>query len=365
MLVSKLFRLPLFFNSTPRPSNGYLVALSTPHGIMQHTMYNLPDPEHGYATDDNARALIVAHLWKNEDRNTAVLMRNLEGAYLRFLKFAQHEDGTFYCYVSFDLQKKQLGTGDWFGRSLFSLAFILYDSQKYGAVSWKILKKSLLQLSGHTFSLKTTSFLIMAVYYLLKHNEKTKLLRGYEFDRLKKLLRGWRDDFYKRAKTHCTPDWFWPEDKITYDNGKVIQAYFFLGLLLDDDRMTKFAEKMLEFYIKITFKRGYFQAPGNRGFWQKNGKRPKYDEQGVEAYSITAALITAYKILENKRYLSLANETYRWFWGKNRLKKSMVDRRSGAVYDALEKEGVNDNQGAESCLSLHLAYFALTHKMHL
>lgn len=365
MLLNNVGRLVTFLRLTPRPDNKYLVALSTPHGLMQHTMYNLPDPEHGYATDDNARALIVSHLWKNEDRANALLMQNLEAAYLRFLKFTQTPEGTFYCYVSFDLKKKRPGRGDWFGRSIFALAFLLFHSKKYSAASWKMLKKSLLQLYDHSFSIRTKSFIILGLYYLLKHHDKTKLMRQYEVDRIKRILRKWRDELYKLAKANCTDDWYWPENKLTYDNGKVIQAYYLIGYILEDAKMTAIAEKMLQFYIKMTFKRGYFQAPGNHGFWNKNGKRPKYDEQGVEAYSLTSALVTAYKINKHKRYLTIARDVYRWFWGKNRLTESLVHTQSGAVFDALEKDKVNDNQGAESFLALHLAYFALTHKLHL
>src|SRR3989344_5679598 len=145
--------------SLPKPKSDYLIALSTPHGIMQHTMYNLPDPEHGYATDDNARALLVAHLFKHFNGKNKPVLESLETAYLRFLKFAQTPEGTFYCYVSFDLQRKQLGTGDWFGRSLFSLAFLYHYSTKYHDVSWDLLKVSLPVVEKQTFSPRTIAFL--------------------------------------------------------------------------------------------------------------------------------------------------------------------------------------------------------------
>ena len=61
-----MIQLPPYIGYIKKPSNSYLIALSTPHGIMQHTLHNLPDTEHGYAVDDNARALIVEHIWKNE-----------------------------------------------------------------------------------------------------------------------------------------------------------------------------------------------------------------------------------------------------------------------------------------------------------
>jgi hypothetical protein len=273
-----MFTIPFLKSNIKRPKNDYLVALSTPHGIMQHTMFNLPDPDHGYATDDNARALIVAHLWKNDDHRHATVVRNLETAYLRFLKFAQAEDGQFYCYVTFDLQKLKPGTGDWFGRAVFSLAFLTSRSQKFGPVCFRILAKSLPLYESRTFSLRTTSFLVLSLYYLFEHNKKTADFKKQEVENLKKILKKWRDNLKKQAEANCTTEWFWPEEKITYDNGKVIQAYLIIGYLLDDITMLTLGQKMLDFYIKQTFKRGYFQAPGNNGFWEKGGTRPKNDE---------------------------------------------------------------------------------------
>ena len=173
----------------PKPNNDYLVALSTPHGIMQHTMFNLPDPEYGYATDDNARALLVAHLWKNRDKKKAVIMRNLETAYLRFLRFAQTPDGQFYCYISFDLQKKQLGTGDWFARSVFALSFLSFSSKKFEKVAYELLLKSLPLFDSPDYSLRTTAFLIMGMYYILKKHEKNGHLNKKDYERLKKVLK--------------------------------------------------------------------------------------------------------------------------------------------------------------------------------
>lgn len=359
-----MFNLPFFKSKIPRPDSNHLVSLSTPHGIMQHTMYNLPDPTHGYSSDDNSRALIAAHLWKIENPENSPLMATLESAYLRFLKFAQHEDGQFYCFVTFDLQKKELGTGDWFGRSLHALSYLGLESKKFSEVSSKLVFKSLPLLFRKEFSLRTTAFLTLATYYFLKSNERERLIRKKELDKFYASLKRWRVNLKKRADVNFSKGWLWPENKITYDNGKVIQSYLLLGVLLEDQTFVKLGQDILDFYIDQTFKKGYFQAPGNRGFWEKGIPRPLYDEQSLEAYSMTAALISAQKILHNNNYKKLAEDSYLWFWGKNRLNKTLIDK-SGAVYDGLRRDDINTNQGAESYLSLCLAYFALTKKIHL
>ena len=38
----------------------HIFRLTDDTGMLQHSKYALPDPNHGYTTDDNARALIMA-----------------------------------------------------------------------------------------------------------------------------------------------------------------------------------------------------------------------------------------------------------------------------------------------------------------
>ena len=56
-------------------------------GIYQHGKLSKPDPEFGYALEDQARALIVADELKD---------KNLKDIYLNFVLKAQREDGLLY-----------------------------------------------------------------------------------------------------------------------------------------------------------------------------------------------------------------------------------------------------------------------------
>ena len=56
-------------------------------GIYQHAKLNESDPKFGYALEDQARALIVTHGFKN---------KNLQNIYLNFILNAQREDGLLY-----------------------------------------------------------------------------------------------------------------------------------------------------------------------------------------------------------------------------------------------------------------------------
>lgn len=370
-----------FTNSLPKPKSDYLASLSTPFGIMQHTSFNLADPHYGYAADDNARALIAANFWRSEKKK--YIFQELEERYLKFLKFLQNKDGRFWCYLTFDLKKRDIGLGDWFARTIFALSFLVANSARFDRPALSIIHRSLPILLADPKEisyLRTRAYLILAFYYLFKEHKKTKLFNRRELTQLKINLAGWGKDFQEKFDKNSSAKWAWPETCVSYDNGKLIQAYFLLGELLNRKAYIKIGEKMLKFYLENTLRNGYFQAPGNGypynidakgtgkepcSFWRKGKKMPLYDEQPLEVYSLVTALVSAAVITNDHALLNQAKTIYKWFYGKNRLNLSLVEEKSGAVHDGLRKKDLNNNTGAESYLSLNLAYFALKKRVHL
>ena len=80
-----------------RPSNcrrrslDHLHVLTDETGILQHARFDVPDRNHGYCTDDNARALIVALLGQHVVPDDDSLIR-LAHRYLGFLQHAFNPD---------------------------------------------------------------------------------------------------------------------------------------------------------------------------------------------------------------------------------------------------------------------------------
>ena len=54
-----------------------LLALTDDTGLIQHSKYSLPDPQHGYSADDNARALLLALLGVRVELGEALLEAGL------------------------------------------------------------------------------------------------------------------------------------------------------------------------------------------------------------------------------------------------------------------------------------------------
>jgi len=340
-----------------KPKLDYLRLLTTQKGILQHSSGDKPNRKYGYALDDNARALVVAELWYGARDSS---MKRYVHTYLENIARSQAKNGKFYCYLYDNGTRRQLGTGDWFGRSVVALAFhVTQVNPRLNPQVLVLLRRSLrviLDAPEKIGSLRLRSQLVLASYYLMADKG---ILHEVERDRLREILVGWGQDFKAEFNKYAGKSWVWPENRITYDNGKVIQAYLLLGEILEKQQLIKIGQKMLNWYLEQTMSKGYFQAPGNNKvkFWKKGDQMPLTDEQPLEAYSLITALVSAKKI-------DTARQVYEWYFGKNRLRLVMVDGLGG-VYDGLRENSVNLNLGAENVVGISLAYFAILHKLNL
>lgn len=345
------------------PHLDFLLRLATPFGIMQHSINDIPDPWHGYATDDNARALMAINLLLKEKQEKYEGIENLKFTFIKFLRSQQGSEGEFYCYLDSDYKKINLGTGDWYGRSMMALAHTIFLNDSQISV-YPIFEKSLNLIFTERFSLKTICFLIFSIFYLIDAHKRFNFINQKDFRMFENQLIIWKDELIKKFNNNSKKGWTWPEKVMTYDNGKVIQAFLLLGILTKDEKIKRIGFEMLDFYIQVTFRNDYFQSPGNNGFWTKEN-RPLFDEQPVEVYSMISALVSGYLFSQKSHYLGLADICYKWFWGKNRLGIKMVDEKTGGVYDGLQENSFNKNQGAESYLSLLLSHLAIKEKAHI
>ncbi|MFC1817125.1 glycosyltransferase family 4 protein, partial [Thermodesulfobacteriota bacterium] len=69
----------------------HLKAFTDDTGILQHANHTIPDRTHGYSTDDNARALLVAAMGQKYLHTSGLGLNFLIGHYLGFLQYAYNE----------------------------------------------------------------------------------------------------------------------------------------------------------------------------------------------------------------------------------------------------------------------------------
>jgi hypothetical protein len=96
---------------------------------------------------------------------------------------------------------------------------------------------------------------------------------------------------------------------------------------------------------------GRFSPVGNQGFYEKSGRRARFDQQPIEAEATIAACSTAFTLTGDRAWLDRAWLAFRWFLGHNDIGQGLYDHATGGCRDGLMATRVNDNEGAESTLA--------------
>ncbi len=108
-------------------------------GIFQHANYTIPNFEHGYCTDDNARALILTVLLE-ELGNESPLVLRAATAYAAFLNAAfDAENGRFRNFMTLDRRwVRDQGSDDCFGRAVWALGTCVGRSRRADFQYWSV-----------------------------------------------------------------------------------------------------------------------------------------------------------------------------------------------------------------------------------
>jgi hypothetical protein len=332
-------------------------------GILEHCLFATPDLREGYCIDDNARALIVAVNFKEE---------KLIDLYLKFLVSASSPKG-FKNDLTQNLIWDKESLRENFGRAMVALmetvkngiredqkltALFLFDQQIVNikqvdsdrAKAWLIQALCLRKEVGQK------------LVQVVDNYSRLKLAQGKiahvaESDS-KSIAKKMADDIVRSFNKFSDDRWSWFEDEITYDNGRLPLGLFWAYRLLGDKTYLNVAIKSLDFLTQNIFdsKQKCFSFPGYRGWITRSGTKALFGQQPIEAGSMAECYSLAYEVTRDKKYKYLALKAYDWYHGKNILGVSLINPQTGGVYDGLEKEGVNLNQGAESVLSYLLAW---------
>ena len=165
----------------------------------------------------------------------------------------------------------------------------------------------------------------------------------------------------------CDAQWHWFEDQMTYCNARLPQALFVAARLFPDNpRYAQIARESLDFLLgKTRNPQGSYNPIGNLRlteagwFTRRDDCPPLFDQQPVDAGALVECCAEAYRVTRDPRYKQAAEDAFGWYLGKNIHGLPVFDAETGGVFDALNPHGLNSNQGAESVLSVHLAYQAL------
>lgn len=340
--------IPHLFLLNPIKLN-HLIEMTDQNGLFQFSNLKKKSVPHGYALDDNARALIVMNMLLKSSYTTKKTVLHLAKIYLCFIELCQTESGNFINY--YDIHKnptlqnhlEELESSN--ARALWSLAYTLYDN---------ILPPELLRQAQKLWDLAEphlTSFhhphAISIMLKTLYYRNKTDLLTTYA------------DQLVALFETHDTQDWHWFEDTITYDNGSFVEGLLLAYKKNPLKQYLQTALKALDFLMSRCFWGGILMPIGQNGWFKKGSTPAMFDQQPIEACSLISALIQAYRITKLDKYWLALNKTFTWFIGNNILGKSLYDPTDGSCSDGLTPNGLNLNHGAESQLSYLLSRLSL------
>ncbi|MCS7033709.1 MAG: glycosyltransferase, partial [Phycisphaerae bacterium] len=339
--------------STPDADLRHMLRLTDDTGILQHAIYATPDRHHGYCSDDNARALIVALQQFELTRDTAVLPP--ADIYLAFLHHAfNREVRRFRNFLSYDRHwLEDAGSEDCHGRCLWALgtAVQLAPSDAILAMATRLFLESI-EPAGQFRSPRAWAFSLIGLHRYLQRfsgDTRARRMRQTLAERLMNLF-----------AANATDRWPWCEDSVTYANAKLPHALILSGRAMEEPQMLQQGVKSLTWLVQqqIT-ETGRVSIIGNQGWLTRDGIRARFDQQPIEAMALVEACAEAYRATGEQVWFDRTRQIFSWFVGNNDTQTSLYDPQTGGCCDGLHAGGPNHNQGAEATVSWLLSVQAV------
>jgi hypothetical protein len=315
-------------------------------GILQHSLFAIPDRRHGYCVDDNARALL---LMQKLPGMPDAERRTMAGVYAAFLQHAWNADeGCFRNFMSYErhwLEAK--GSEDSCARAFWSVAATI-ASPDPGLRRWaESLAGQAWPRMGALNSPRSIAFVLLGLAPLIERSWGGGALAAFARQRLERL------EALIGARISKGQDWF--ENTLAYDNARLPEAMIRAGLALNHWAAVDVGLQALDWLCRRqTSAHGLFLPVATTDFGQPLTARTLFDQQPLEASATLDACEAAYRATRDSRWVSEGERAYGWYFGANTLGVSVAGP-DGECFDGLTWEGPNENRGAESVLSLQLA----------
>ena len=328
----------------------HLLRMSDHTGIYQHAIYSLPWYEHGYCTDDNARALLLSVLLEASDNLSPDLGRS-RSAYAAFLHHAfAGQTGRFRNFLGFDRRwLDECGSEDSHGRALWALGAVIGRTRNEHLRAWATpLFETALPAAESFASPRAWAFTVLGLHEYLRALDGDLWASGLRKNLANRLFALWQQN--------ATEEWPWFEDTVAYDNARLSHALILTGRWISNQSMKDAGLRSLRWLTEHQQgKDGVFRPVGSNGFWSRGRAPAVNDQQPLEAAAAVSACLEAYHTTEDTFWHGEARRAYDWFLGSNDLGLALYDPTTGGCRDGLHANRMNQNQGAESTLSFWLA----------
>jgi len=320
-------------------------------GMLQHAVFIVPDYNHGYTTDDNARALVLTILLEEIAGDGHPPLTDLQVRYMAFIWNAfDPARGHFRNFLSYDhrwLDEQMPEDGH--ARALWALSTVLGRSQDEGlrGTAGRIFDQALTKALEFT-SPRAWAFTLIGIHEYLRRFFGARAAQNARETLAQRLL-----DLFKASRSD---DWVWFEGTLAYTNAKLPHAMILSGRWMNRPDMLEAGLTSLDWLCRVQKSaEGHFVPIGTNGFMKRGGERARFDQQPIEAYSIISACLEAYRATGDSRWQGEAQCAFDWFLGANDLHLPLYDPTTGGCRDGLHPDRVNQNQGAESTLAFLLS----------
>jgi len=344
----------------------HLSRMTDDTGMLQHSIFTIPNRKEGYATDDNARALILAVQLEQPDPahlaarrpgetrlgKTASPSANSAGLYLSFLEHAfSPAKGRFRNFLRYDRRwNEPVGSEDSHGRALWALGTVLGRSRDQGfrGAAGRLVEFSL-PAAVEFSSPRAWAYTLLGIQEYLSSYPGDRDAQKVRSVLSRRLL-----EMYESVRSS---NWKWFENVLAYGNARLPQALLLVGSACSDDRMISAGLESLDWLSQTQRCEidGHFVPIGAQGFYHQGGEKARFDQQPIEAAGAVSACLQAYRVTGDGRWRNEAWSAFHWFLGNNDLQLPLYDSVTGGCRDGLHPDRVNENQGAESTLSFLMA----------
>ncbi len=328
----------------------HLSAITDDVGVLQHARHSVADRNHGYCTDDNARALIAAcYEFKLSGLPEA---NRIARKSLEFILHAKSPSSSrMRNFMSFERRwLEKAGADDSHGRAVWALGVAVAQApdedmmrcafELFGEVApW--LRRAKSPRSWAFGALGCAAYLDK--YPGDAHVRKLGLLLASRIAAL-----------YSKV---AVEDWRWFETILAYDNARKPEALLAMAPYDETGSFRKIGLASLAWLFSACWdsKQKCVSLIGSDGWWSHGESRAIFDQQPVDAVALVSAAAKAYAISDDTKWTERMQAAYEWFLGRNVLGTPLVEAASGGCRDGLTPIGANRNLGAESTISWMLA----------
>jgi len=327
--------------------------MSDATGMLQHSIYSVPDRRHGYCIDDNARALI---LMSKIDAVDETVRDRWTAIYGGFVQHAWNPDKRkFRNFMNFDRTWcEDEGSEDSNGRAIWALGVTARDARAQKHRDWaSVLFDETASIAFDLGSPRAHAFAMLGAAAMAEAHPGHALSR--------EILTRFGDELVALLERTRRPAWSWFEIVLAYDNARLPEALLRAGKVLGrKDFLDTGLETLAWIAERQTSPEGRFRAVGTESFGREYAEPLPFDQQPLEAQATIDACLAAHEATGEQLWAEEAMRAYRWYLGANDLDTPLASVADGGCFDGLMPTGLNRNQGAESILALQLANCAIS-----